>query len=213
MRKYLVISVSLLAFLLFSSKQCNSPEDGNAAREETALKVTLDSINKAFEADYLSEQSLRAFEIKAKQKLADLADYLQIYSDPFLDESFKDHTREMILDLFISDSVHIRLNIPGKMKENNLSINEFLKMYPSQVKNSTAFTIDSILMSEPLHKVNDLWYTGSLEFTRRYIVSPQTNSGITQTVNNKVDIIATKVKKQFGTDTLQIWRIFLGDIR
>jgi hypothetical protein len=213
MRKYLVISVSLLAFLLFSSKQCNSPEDENAAREEIALKATLDSINKAFEADYLSEQSLRAFELKAKQKLADLADYLQIYSDPSLDGSFRDLTREMILDLFISDSVHIKLKIPGEMKGKNLSINEFLKMYPSQVKNSIAFTFDSIVLSEPLHKVNDQWYTGSLKFLRRYKVSLQTNSGITRSVNNKVDIIATKVKKQFGTDKLQIWRIFLGDIR
>ena len=81
MRKFLIISVFLLAFLLFSSKKCESPEDENTTREEIAFKATLDSINHSFESDHLSDLTLRAFEVKAKQKLADFADYLQICFD------------------------------------------------------------------------------------------------------------------------------------
>jgi len=47
MRKFLVIFLALFAFLLFSSKKCNSPEDQNAQKEEIALTANLDSINKS----------------------------------------------------------------------------------------------------------------------------------------------------------------------
>lgn len=213
MRKYLIISLSLLAFLLFSSKECDSPEDENAAKEEIALKANLDSINKAFEADYLSEQSLRAFELKAKQKLADLADYLQIYRDKSLDESFKDHTRKMILDLFISGNVNIDLEVSDEMKENNPAINEFLDMDASPGLNFREFRFDSIEISEPLHRVDEFHYTGSIGFSQRYEFLSVTNPANTGSLNRKVDIIATKVRKHFGSDTLQIWKVYLGEIR
>jgi len=66
-----------------------------------------------------------AFEIKAKQKLTDLADYLQIYADNSLDEAFREHARQMILDLFISDSVQVKIRIKKDKEEINLKINEF----------------------------------------------------------------------------------------
>ena len=213
MRKFLIISVSLLAFLLFSSKKCESPEDENVVGEETAFKAALDSINKAFEADYLSEQTLRAFEVKAKQKLVDFADYLHIVNDKTLDESFKEQARQMILDLFISDNVHISLKVHDELKEKNLVINEFLKMDSGPGGNSMEFIFDSINLSEPLHKVNDFNYIGSLTFSQRFTGFSSTNNLIIVSLSKKVDVIATKIRKQFGSDTLQIWQVYLGDIR
>ena len=69
----------------------------------------------------------------------------------------------MILDLFISDNVHISLKVHDELKEKNLVINEFLKMDPGQGKNSLKFIFDSIEISEPLHRMNDLNYTGEPE--------------------------------------------------
>lgn len=213
MRTYLIISVSLLAFLLFSSKKCESPEEENAVREEIAFKATLDSINMVFEADYLSEQTLRAFEEKSKQKLIDFADYLLIYTDKSLDETFRDHARRMIRDLFISDSVHINLKVSDEREKKNISINELLKMEPGPGESHMKFIFDSIDLSEPLHRVNDLNYKGSLKFSQQYEVTSVTNSPITCSVSKKVEIIATKVRKPFGGDTLQIWKVYLGNIR
>jgi len=213
MRKYLIISVSLLAFLLFSSKKCESPEDENSAGEEIAFNATVDSIIHSFESDHLSEQTLRAFEVKAIQKLADLADYLQIYSDKSLDESFKDHTWQMILNLFISDSVRVNLKISDEQKEQNLAINELFKTVPGKGKPYIGSTFDSIELSEPLHKINELTYTGSLNFVQNFGLSAGTNSETAGSVQKKIEIIATKVRKQFGSDTLQIWQVYLGDIR
>ena len=213
MKRYLVITCSVLAFLLFCSKSCEKPENENAARDEIAFKATLDSINNSFQSDHLSEQTLRAFETKAKQKLADFADYLQIYTDDSLDESFKDHTRQMILDLFISDSVHIKIRISNEEKENNLTLKEFCKMDFPSGKNSMEFIFDSIDLSEPLHSVNKITYIGGLKFSQRYELPSPPSSEVYYQVNKEVDIIAARVRKKFGSDTLKIWQVYLGDIR
>jgi hypothetical protein len=212
MKKFLVISVSLLAFLLFSSKKCSSPGEEDAAREDIALKTELDSINKEFKADYLSGQSIDAFEVKAKQKLADLADYLRIYSDPSLDKSFRDHTRKMIIDLFLSDTVRVMLKPSAEQKEENLSITGFLKLFPVSGKNPMEIVFDSVVLSEPLHRVDELNYKGSLEFLCRYEDPGSPDKRFSCSVSKKIDIIAVKVKKQFGNDTLRIWQILLGNI-
>jgi hypothetical protein len=213
MRKYLIISVSLLAFLLFSSKKCDPPENEDAAREEIAFKATLDSINEVFEADHLSEQTLQAFEMKAKQKLVDFADYLQIFSDKSLYESFKDHARQMIHDLFVSDSVLINLKVSDELKEKDLTINEFLKVISASGSITTVVIIDSIEISERLQKVNDNRYAGSLQFSYQHEISSDPNFALTGSVCKRVDIIVTKIRKQFGSNTLQIWQVCLGNIR
>lgn len=213
MRKYLIISLSLLALLLFSSKRCDSPENENAGQEEIAMTTALDSINKAFEADYLSEQTLRAFEVKAKQKLIDFADYLHIYTDKSLEESFKDQARQMILDLFISDSVHIKIRISKEQKEMNLTITEFLRIVPGSGSNAIEVKIDSLEISEPLHRIGDGRYAGSLKFSQSFKEFSSNDNSFTGSLSKKVDIIATKIRKQFGSDTLQIWKVYLGDIR
>jgi hypothetical protein len=213
MKRYVIITCSVLAFLLFCSKSCETTENENAAREEISFKATLDSINKTFEADYLSEQTLRAFEVKAEQKLVDFADYLQIYADKSLDESFKDHARQMILDLFISDSIHIKISISKEEKEMNLTIKEFLRIASASGSNVMGVRIDSLEISEPLHRIDDGRYAGSLKFSQRFKGSSSTNNSLTQSQRKTVDIIAAKIKKQFGNDTLQIWQVCLGDIR
>jgi hypothetical protein len=213
MRKYLIISVSLLAFLIFSSKKCDSPENEDAAREEMAFNAYLDSINKGFEADHPSTQALQAFEVKAKQKLVDFADYLQIYMDKSLDESFKDHARQMIRDLFISDSILINLQVSDELKEKNVTIMDFLKVVSASGSVTPAVIIDSIEISEPLQKVSDSKYAGSLKFSLQFKGSASQDISRTESNNNTVEIIAAKIKKQFGRDTMQLWQVFLGDIR
>jgi hypothetical protein len=173
----------------------------------------LDSINLSFENDHPSDQTLRAFEVKAKQKLADLADYLQIYTDKSMDESFRDHARQMIMELFISGSVQINLNDSATQKKQNLPIVEFLNMHHNLEQNSLNFIFDSIELYEPLHCVNDLNYKGSLKFSQRVDRSSSTHSLIPVSVMKRVEIIATKIRKQFGSDTLEIWQVCLGDIR
>ena len=213
MKRFVIHIFSLLAFLVFCSKSCESPEDQQAGKEEAELKATLDSISSSFFADQPSEQTLRLLEVKAKQKLADLADYLQIYYNETLDEAFRTNARQMIRDLFISDSVLISLKFTSGMNEKGVSLDDFLRDDKGFPGNTLQFSFDSIILSAPLHRINEISYMGVMSFIQRFQKSTTSDPEDTFSVIKEADIFALKVRKPFGSDTLKTWSVFLGGIR
>ena len=211
MKTYPVIFFSILIYLLFSSKSCESP--GNSDYEENTLNATLDSLNKSFEAEYPSDQTLRAFEMKASQKLTDFSDYLQIFHDTSLDATFKEHTRQMIRELFISDTIHIDFRISEEQKVTNLTMSNFFNILSSSDFKPTSIIIDSIIISDPLQRSGEGKYSGSLKFIQRLDMPAGSHNGSVTSFSKTIDIIATRINKSFGDDTLYIWQVYLGDIR
>jgi hypothetical protein len=213
MRKFLFLFGAILAYLLLCSKSCGSDEKSDSANQEAELTKTKVSIKNEFESDDLSKKSLRAFEVKAKQKLVDFSDYLRIFSDIELDTAFKMQARKMILDLFISDSILINSGLINYSDEKNLTISEFLRIDSSSVSNSIYFTIDSIEIAQPFRRIDDLNYRGRLSFLRLAKSSSTSSDYLVQPKKMEADIIAAKVSKPFGQDTLQVWGVFLGAIK
>lgn len=213
MRKFLFIFVAILAYLLLCSKSCGSDEKGDSAKQEAELTQTKESIKNEFESDDLSKKSLRAFEVKAEQKLVDFSDYLDIFSDKLMDESFKNQARQMILDLFICDTVQINSILLNEPDKKNIPISKFLSLDSATGYNSMDFIFDSIEVTEPLRRIDTLNYKGRLSFSRRVKISSASDTLFTGPDRMEVDIFASKVRKQFGSDTLQIWSVFLGNIK
>jgi hypothetical protein len=213
MKRFVIITCSVMAFLVFCSKSCETPENKATMNEEIAFKATLDSITSSFVTDHLSEQTLRSLEVKAEQKLADLADYLQIYTDKSLDKSFRDHARQMIRDLFISDSVMIFLLVTPGISEECISLKDFLRSSTGLPGKSLKFTFDSLILTKPLRRINEICYTGNMSFLQRYQMPCSSNPEVSYSVKKEVEIIAKKVTKAFGSDTLKIWSVLLGDIK
>jgi len=212
MKKCLFIYAVILAYFLFSSRSCETTEKKNYDLEETALASTRDSIRHEFGADALSERSLRAFEEKAKEKLVDFADYLNIYSDKSVDKAFKEQAHQMILDLFISDSTSLIILPRGRMKEDSYTLKQFLDLDLLSYYDFHAIVFDSIKISQPLRPTNNHCYSGSLNFSKQVKYFSSFDTSVKVSSISRVDIIATKVRKPFGTDTLKIWRVFLGKI-
>jgi hypothetical protein len=213
MRKFLIIFIAILAYLVLSSKSCGSDEKDDAAKKDAELAKTKVSIKNEFESDDLSRKSLKAFEVKAKQELVDFSDYIGICSDKKVDESFKSQARRMILDMFVSDSTRINSLMFNEQDGKNFLIKESLDMISSTVYNSMAFTFDSIEVVKSLRRVDDLNYKGSLSFSRRLKVISANDTVITGSVRMEAEIFASKVFKPFGKDTLQVWSVFLGEIK
>jgi hypothetical protein len=213
MRKSLFILMLLLVYLLFSSKSCSSDEKDVADRQEADLMKVKKSLKDEFESEKLSRKSLNAFEVKAEQKLVDLADYLQIYSDNKMNEAFKGQARQMILGLFISDSVKISSVLSDEKEGNSLPLTKFLHIDEGSNDLSIDFKFDSIEIIKPLHRTGEFNYAGSLAFTRRIISYSSSDTLFFSPVKMDVDIIAAKINKTFGKDTLRVWEVFLGEIR
>jgi len=213
MRKFLFIFFAILAYLVLSSKSCGSDEKADSAKKEAELIQTKVNIRNEFESDDLSKKSLKAFEVKAKQYLIDFSDYLGICSDKQIDESFKSPARQMILDMFLADSARINSLLFNEQDGKNLLIGEFLDLNSSTAYNSMAFTFDSITVARPLRRIDDLNYKGGLSFSRCLKVISATDTVITGSVRMEAEIYVSKVYKPFGTDTLQVWGVFLWNIR
>jgi len=213
MRKFLFIFIAILAYLLLCSKSCDSDERDDAVSQEAELTKTKERIKNEFKSEDLSKKSLRAFEVKAKQKLIDLADYLSIYYDKPIDKSFKNQARLMIQDLFISDSVQINSLLLNESEAKNIPINKYFSSGFGSGFNSMVFTFDSIEVTTPLRRIDDFNYKGRLSFSQHVKTCSSADTVFTVPVRMEADIFASKVRKPFGKDTLQVWSVFLGEIK
>ncbi len=189
MRKYVVIPGLLLAFILFSAKRCNDDTEENRRLKETELKVVIDSVRNEFKANYLREESLFAYEQKAKQKLRDFADYMNIAHNSALDSAFRVHAETMIKNLF------------------------YLQQVPMISRHPTfELFIDSIHVVHPLQRSESSGYQGVLGFRLEIREYTEGDTMLTTPHWEMIDMIATKTASPFGSDTLKIWKVYLGEI-
>jgi len=211
MSKYLKISIIVLALFTAYAPSCGE-EGAMHIREEMALNETRNIIRNEFETDYLTETSLFAYETIAKQKLSDLAEYLQIMTDTSLDMSFRVKAGDLIKNTFRSENVMLRCveqdGRPVKELKVRLLIRKGLKnKLPYQT-----YTFDSISIYKPLHRIDNTTYSGVLRFSQNFTDTASTEQ-IINSLRRNADFWVIKEDKVFGTDTLKIWNVRLGDIR
>jgi hypothetical protein len=212
MRKFLYIFFAILAYLALSSKSCGSDEKADAAKHKAESAQAKKNIKREFESEDLSKRSLRAFEVKAKQDLVDFSDYLGICYNQQLDTSFRAQARRMILDMFISDSTLVNSLLINEKNRENIPLKEFLNLKSSSGDQFVDFTFDSIEVIAPLRMIDDLNYKGKLSFSRYLKSCSASDTVFSGPLRMEADIFASKVYKPFGTDTLRVWSVFLGEI-
>lgn len=211
MRKYLIISAIILVLFVSYAPSCGD-EQPNVIQEEAILSAAKNDIRTEFETDYLTESSLFAYETTAKQKLSDLSDYLRIMTDTSLDMPFRVKAGEMIKSTFRSEKVTIHCIEQDKEPVEELNVQLLIteglenKLLPQH------FTFDSIRIDEPLHRTDDKTYTGVLMFSQNF-TDPANPEKITKTIRKTADFWVVKEDKVFGTDSMKIWNVYLGNIR
>lgn len=210
MRRYLYFLLAILGYISLSSKSCSDRTENNAASQEERLIQEKTDIKNEFESEFLPGKSLNAFESKAKQKLTDLTDYLNILSDNSISIFFKEQSKLMIFNLFISDTTSIRNRLINDADFRMVSVKEFVKA--TTRSGSKKIIFDSIWVTEPLHITSGLSYKGRLAFSRRMQNRAAIDSVSMPPVTMQAEFFVSKIKKSFGTDTLQVWNLSLGTI-
>ena len=212
MRKYLFVFGAMLAYVLFCAKSCESPEGDDAASQEVELEKFKDSIKSEFESDDLTITALRAFEVKAQEKLADFSDYLNLYVDNRMDDTLKNQVGQMISELFMSGDVTLKMKFSPEANEKGMTLNEFLITDFARTYDSVVIRVDSIEVLKTLRPQDEISYYGILEFKQTVTAYSTSGNIFTNARNASIEIQALKVKKSFGSDTLQIWKVFLGNM-
>jgi hypothetical protein len=210
MRRFFKLSVILLMYVFLCGKSCD--EDGRIRRQQKEAIAEKDSIRKQLEVKILPEESLRMAELSAMQKVRDLADYLQIYSDKSLDSIFRNKSGEMIRDLFTSEDVLFSLRDTKKSSEQSQTLKKFLKNGFGDEFQSALVSFDSIHVYKPMEQSGSESYKGKLIFVQdiKGIIS-----GDTILISHHpvaLDINSSRIVKVFGQDAINLWAVSLGDL-
>ena len=180
-----------------------------ANRESSADEVAVEMVPTEAE---LSEQltggqpsaaQLRAFEVRAQQKLRDFADYLTIVADSTLDSAFRAEAQQQAAHLFV-DRAQITLPL-GSAAPETAELQDFLDL----IRTDTAreFVVSKSSVSQALTPQADGRYTGELVFDGTPSSAPEGEQ------EGRAEVVLKKVSKQFGEEQEQVWEVFLGDIR
>jgi hypothetical protein len=186
-------------------------EEAQALHEEALLTGTRNDIRAEFETDYLSETSLFAYETTARQKLSDFVDYLHTLADTSLDMSFRQNAGEMIKSTFITENVEVQLSQPGDKWSKKLEIKKLVKKGLKDELSFLDFSVDSIRVIQPLQRIGDDSYSGKLKFSQNFY-NPDNSGTETKTVSRSLNVFVIKEDKIFGSDTLRVWSVKLGEI-
>jgi len=188
MKKYFVIPVALLAFILFSGKSCVDNSGGKNGRleQDSTIAKQMQDIRSQFAIEYPGDETLRAFEQKAIQKLMDFADYSRIANDTSLDSVFRSQAASLLSGLFYHGEVQ-------QIQETHESIISF----------------DEARVTNPLRRTNDSAFTGDIEFTMKVARAAKGDTNVIETYLDSIRIIAVKTSRETGADILKIWKVFL----
>jgi predicted transposase YbfD/YdcC len=211
MTKIFKISTIIFVLLVICAPSCEDEKE-TANREEAILTATKNDVREEFATEYLTEASLFAYEVTAKQKLSDFADYLQIMTDTSLDMSFRIKAGEMIKKTFQSENVSLRLDKEEKESEPEFEVHRLIKDGLENKLKLPLFSVDSIIIHEPLHRIGNTTYSGILRFSQNF-TDPFQPGIIINSIRRCTDVYVVKEDKIFGTDTLKIWSVRLGEIR
>lgn len=202
----------MMIYLACSAKTCNEDEEVMTIREEQLTANLMDSVKHVFMSDTLSDNFLRAYELTARGKLNDLADYLNIASDTTLDLRFRQHTADLIRGLFFADEIVLH-NWSRTYSESNLSTLELLISNSLSEGITCRITPVQITVSKQFEIENDSTYTGNLSFKSKCVPHNTNDLSTTESEELVIDIYLLKKLRSFGKDQIRVWDVYLGDIR
>jgi hypothetical protein len=200
-----------LIWIICGSRSCGDGESLKEQWEKKHLIASRDSIKQAFEIDIPNDQLLKAFEVKAIQKLSDFADYLKIASDSSLDATFRQQAALMAAKLFIPGEINTRKW--GKIYDENdlTTLDKLLNESQKQGMHCWVQPIQIVTIT-PLTRENDSTFKGMLSFYQRCILFSKPGSSEIKSGKLLIDMYAVKRIKPFGNEKLCIWEVYLGDM-
>lgn len=219
------IALLILGFALWGAPTCQETDPWEYAQVQQNDEILLDAesvvqarediileIEKEFEAPELQGDQLFAFEERAKDKLLDLADYLNILANKKYDISFRNQARRMILDQFIENS-QVRSNLIGVPGDTDNSITEFLNEINKMEYEETHFEVSEINIAESWDLSETGAYRGTISFSGIVFGKTGQDSILISSGKDKIDLFLSRTKKVFGYDTLDVWGVKFGNIQ
>jgi len=213
MKKLLYILMIFSIYMILCGRSCEDDGSRIQQMQEEQAMMARDSIILEFDTESLSEEACRAEEAEAMQHLADLSDYMKIYTDRAMDSTFRGKAAEMIRRMFVSDDVMLSFGPVKKEKMKQVTVKEFLEDGFGDEYIKAAIRFDSIRVIQPIEKSGDELYSGRLAANQIIIEYHETDTIISHSLPITVEFISSRKIRTIGRDTLQLWELKLGDMK
>ena len=155
---------------------------------------------------------MKAFEKRAIQKLEDLKDYFEILSNSKIDTTFKNQAIVMASELFSTKENTITINLDESKESTPQKASSFFNSLQNGNLAMLSFQIHDIYMIKNIKHLNENEYKGAIKFMLSVTSNNKEIQIPPKIVEMQCDIIAKKVRKQFGKESKQVWEVFLGNI-
>lgn len=163
-----------------------------------------------FEKDSLSDSSLRAFEVRAAQKLRDVADLIQIMSDTSIEQSFREQAKQMMISTFLKGANTITFKSDDNRTE-KLTITQLTDSLLANTDPKLEVEVTGIESQQNLQRKKAYTYEGSLSFNQS--IYQRRNGSLKLTKHNmKISIVVKRIVKKFGTSSKEVWEVLLGNV-
>lgn len=218
MRKKLHIAlywvVAGFTCFLISCGPSREEKDNVNAMYESNLSTMEDNqaLEDTFEIDTLNTVQLNVFQQRARQKLQDFINYMEIISNKSYDLELRLIASKQIEDLFAVSTVFVSISI-AKEPKNKKTVSQFLNEIYLSDYDSIKVKTDSVVISKPEKSTESIKYIG--EVTAKVNIDGYKNGEVifNSIAIQKAETIITKTQKQFGDETKMVWTASIGELK
>lgn len=165
-----------------------------------------------FSKSTLNAENVAAFEARAKQKIEDFCNYIQLVSNKNYDKKFRQHSQKSALSLFNSDECLINDSIVTG-KDSLVTIAHFLDAVFETEFHQIAGQASQIILQDELTLSENGNYAGTISYVQTLNCYDKDGTIIETVVENKtVSVTLNRKTKSFGTTEKIIWVVELCDV-
>ncbi|MCP4438074.1 MAG: hypothetical protein GY810_03950 [Aureispira sp.] len=169
-------------------------------------------VKRDFENTRLQQKNLDAFECRAKQKVKDFVDYVNLLANEEYGKELRTHAAGLTKALFVNERIVIKSHwFSGKkMKEHSLTA--FIRALQDLDGTTLTVSVVDIKTAVPLTRTGE-GYVGRLVAKQTLELKKNDKvQGVSPYKELEVGIVLKRIKKKFGKQEQEIWELFLGDV-
>ena len=203
----LLFKILSLFFLLIliTAEDC-----GNSSPEMTRTKIQREkyqNIEEGFVSNELSRENLKAYEVRAIQKVKDLSDYITIYLNGDLEKEFRQQAKNMIYKTFYTYDNCNQFFDDIALKEDT----DQILLFRPDTNGNIIFRSESIQIPEHLKKTEEFEYSGKIDVDASLLEIIENDTIVIDKRKLTLPIVLLKKEKDFGESSEKVWELLLGE--
>lgn len=177
-----------------------------------AAQSTDKTLENEFSKEVLTSENLAAFEFRAKQKVIDFCNYIQLISSKEYDESFREYAKNSAGELFYSNTCLIQDSLING-GTNSLKIEDYLtKVYQSEY-HQILCEASNLVLAEKLKQISPDHFTGVISYIQTTrCLTDKGEITYSSRKNKTVGVSLSRQYKAFGSTQKLIWVVSLCDV-